>query len=161
MIEATAITDVTPITIPRIVKAERTLRAFRVSSATSRFSRSSVRFTLLAPQRRYRIETRRFHGRINSEKDAQGRAEKHPQQRHPGLHRSWERRKGAKRHRTEEPDADPDQPTRHALHHALGKKLLQNIALCGTYRAPHAYLFCALGHTHQHHVHDDDAAHHR
>src|SRR5229473_1348247 len=159
MIEATAMTEVTPITMPRIVSAERTLRAFSVSSVTSRFSRSSVRFTSLAPQCRYRIETRRFHRRINSEEDAQGRAEKHSQQRHPGLHRSRKRRKSAERHRAQEPDADTDQPAHHTLHHAFGQKLFQDIALCGAHSAPHAYLFGALSHAHQHYVHNDDTTH--
>src|SRR5262249_55131780 len=41
--EATAITVVTPITIPRMVRPERTLRARSVSSATERFSSTSWR----------------------------------------------------------------------------------------------------------------------
>ena len=43
MMEATAITVVTPITIPRMVRPERTLRARSVSSATERFSSTSWR----------------------------------------------------------------------------------------------------------------------
>ena len=43
MMAATEITLVTPITMPRIVSAERILRARSVSSATSRFSLSSWR----------------------------------------------------------------------------------------------------------------------
>ena len=43
MMAATAITLVTPMTIPRIVSSDRTLRERSVSSATSRFSCSSER----------------------------------------------------------------------------------------------------------------------
>jgi len=43
IMDATAITDVTPITMPRMVSPERTFRARMVSSATARFSSTSWR----------------------------------------------------------------------------------------------------------------------
>src|SRR5579863_9420629 len=107
MIDATEITDVTPITMPSIVNPERTLRALSVSSATRRFSRTSPRVISFAPQRRHRIEPRRFHRRVNSEEDADHRTEKNSEQRHPGLHRRRKRRESPQRDRAGEPNADP------------------------------------------------------
>src|ERR1700693_3514413 len=45
MMAATVITEVTPITIPRMVSADRTLCERKVSMATSRFSTASARVT--------------------------------------------------------------------------------------------------------------------
>src|SRR5215472_5222633 len=94
MMDATEITEVTPITIPRIVSPERTLREPSVSKATSRFSFSSAAVMSIAPQRRHRIEPRCLHCRIDAEKHPDRRTEKYPQQSHP---RPYRRRKGGKR----------------------------------------------------------------
>jgi len=57
MMAATEITDVTPMTMPRTVRAERALRERRVSSATEKFSyTSSSRTMLFRPQCDHRIE---------------------------------------------------------------------------------------------------------
>src|SRR6266849_3655988 len=107
IMDATEITEVTPITMPRIVSPDRTLRELSVSSATRRFSWSSVRVIprskpdlpfafltfppgappLLASQCRHRIEPRRLDRRVDSEEDTDRRAEKHSEQRHPRLDR--------------------------------------------------------------------------
>src|SRR5882724_6305115 len=124
MIAATEITDVTPITMPSTVSADRALRVRSVSSATERFSRiSRSRSMLVRPQCDHWIEARRPHGRVDSEEDPDRRAQHHPEQRHPDLHR---RRKGGERaqsQRTAEADCDADQPARHALQYALCQKL--------------------------------------
>src|SRR5436305_10112970 len=76
---ATQITLVTPMMIPRIVNAERTLRERSVSIATARFSLSSPAVNSLRPQRHHRVELGRFHRRINTEKQTDDRAEHHAQ----------------------------------------------------------------------------------
>src|SRR2546427_12093437 len=103
IIAATAITEVTPITIPNTVSADRALRERSVSSATVRFSkRSRSRSNLLRPQRDYRIQARRPDRGINSEEHTDQRAEQHAQQRDPGLHRSRKRSECAQRQRAAE-----------------------------------------------------------
>src|SRR5207247_3066806 len=123
MIAATAITDVTPITMPSTVSADRALRVRSVSSATERFSKiSRSRSTLVRPQCDHWIEARRPYRRVDSEEDPDGRAQHNPEQRHPDLHR---RRKGGERaqsQRTAEADRDADQPARHALQYTLCQK---------------------------------------
>src|ERR1039457_2268669 len=52
MIAATDMTEVTPMTMPRIVNPERTFRDRRVSRATSRFSLTSARVMKLAADAR-------------------------------------------------------------------------------------------------------------
>src|SRR5262249_1154406 len=102
MMEATEITEVTPITMPRMVRPERTLWLRSVSMATSRFSMASCRvmtaadeygWTLVssfAPQCDYGVQTGCPRCRIDSEKQADYRTKHQPEHRYPGLHRSGE-----------------------------------------------------------------------
>src|SRR5580698_10371511 len=118
MIEATAITEVTPITMPSTVSADRPLRARNVSSATARFSRMSRSPNkLLRPQRGYRIEPRGSHSWIDSEEDPDYGTEHDTQQCHPELHRSWKRGEGSQGQRAQESDANADAATHYALHY--------------------------------------------
>src|SRR5581483_8205746 len=86
IIAATEITLVTPITMPRMVSAERILRARKVSNATSKFSVSSWRVMLLRAQGSHRIQLGSFHRRINAEEHADDGAENHAQRSYPGLY---------------------------------------------------------------------------
>src|SRR5712692_9323630 len=141
MIAATEITDVTPITMPSTVSADRALRVRSVSSATERFSRiSRSRSMLVRPQCDHWIEARRPHGRVDSEEDPDGRAQDNPEQRYPDLHR---RRKGGERaqsQRTAEADRDADQPAQQALQYALRQKLTEDVGLGGADGPPNADL---------------------
>src|ERR1044071_2612882 len=105
MMAATEMTLVTPITIPRMVSAERILRARRVSSATSRFSlMSDPVIYSLRPQRHHRIEPGCFYRGINPKKQPDDRAQDHTEYRDPGLHRRGKARERAQRQRAAEPD---------------------------------------------------------
>src|SRR5450631_1811160 len=93
MIEATEITDVTPITMPNIVSAERPLCERRVCTATMRFSLNSCR--VIAPS----VRTQRDHGiefggsgsRINAKKQADERTQHQSEHCYPSLHRCGKR----------------------------------------------------------------------
>src|ERR1035438_7441758 len=98
MIAATEMTEVTPITMPNTVSADRALRERNVSSATPKFSKMRRSLSkLFRPQCDHRIEPRRPHGRINSKENADERAQRHPQHRDPDLHRCRKRREGPQR----------------------------------------------------------------
>src|SRR5215510_5520179 len=97
MMAATEITEVTPITMPRIVSPLRTLRARRVFSATSRFSLNSARVILIGSQCGYRVELRGLGRRIDSEEKSDHRAEYDAKDRHPCLHGCRELGPGAQR----------------------------------------------------------------
>ena len=114
---------------------------------------------LLRPQRNHGIETRSAHRRIDPEEQTDHRAEDQPQHRHPGLHRGRKRGECAEQRRNTEACRDADDAADQALHHAFGEELLRDIALGRAERAAHSDLLGPLGHRHQHHVHDDDAAH--
>src|SRR5215469_13867354 len=142
---ATEITLVTPITIPRIVSAERILRARSVSKATSRFSVNSWRVILLRAQRCYRIELGRFYRRIDAEKHSNDGAEDHAQRRHPSLHGRRKAGEFAQRERAAETDHDANSAAHHALQHAFHEELAQDIRLRGSHGAPYADLLSSLG----------------
>src|SRR5882762_2362264 len=109
MIAATEITDVTPITMPSTVSADRALRPRSVSSATERFSRMSrSRSMLVRPQCDHWIKARRPHRRVDSEEDPDGRAQNNPEQRHPDLHRRRKCGELAQSQSTAEADRDAD-----------------------------------------------------
>src|ERR1041385_346029 len=159
MIAATMITLVTPITIPRMVSAERALRARSVSRATWMFSRISIE--LFRSQGDHRIELRRFHRGIEAEEQSDRPTQKHAEDRDPGLHRRGEGRQLPQRDGAEESAGHPDRSADDALHDAFDYELLQHVAASRTDGAPDADLFGALGDADQHDVHDHDSAHHR
>src|SRR5512140_2908115 len=114
MMAATEITLVTPITIPRIVSADRILRERSVSIATSRFSliservmihpeltddkkRSSVPLASFRPQRHYRIQLGCLDRRIDPEEQPDDRAQHHAQHRDPRLNGCGKARQFAER----------------------------------------------------------------
>src|SRR5262245_61006990 len=133
MIAATEITLVTPITMPRIVSADRILRERSVSSATSRFSLTSLPVIVsLRPERNNRVELRRLHRRINAEEQADEGAEKHSEASDPDLNRSGKGRELPERERACEADPNSHAAPQQALEHAFRKKLPQDILLCGS-----------------------------
>src|SRR5882672_7067674 len=85
MIDATEITDVTPITIPRMVSAERTLCERSVSNATNRFSMASCRVMSFGPQSHYRIKFGRARRRINPKEKADRGTDHQSEECHPSL----------------------------------------------------------------------------
>src|ERR1043166_1135396 len=85
MMAATQITLVTPMTMPRIVRAERTLRERIVSIATTRFSLMSPMVMSFRPQRDHGVELRRLDGGVDPEEESDHRAQDDAQSRHPDL----------------------------------------------------------------------------
>src|SRR5579871_5457067 len=143
MMAATEITDVTPITIPRMVNAERNFLERRVSTATNRFSRISARVIMrrsLRSQSRNRVQFGRLGGRIDAEKQADDGTEHDAQDRYPSLDSRRKRSQAANCQRAQKADKDANQPSHDALHDALGQELHQDIPLRGAHGAADADL---------------------
>src|ERR1017187_10434145 len=135
MMAATEITLVTPITIPRIVSADRILRERSVSIATSRFSLSSYYVMIHPPgaslgaQRHYRIQLGCLDCRVDAKEQPDDRAQHHPQHRDPRLNGRGKTSQFAERQRAAEPDRHAHAAAGQALQHALHQELPQHIRL--------------------------------
>src|SRR5262245_57933433 len=159
--EATAITVVTPMTTPRIVRVERSLLALIASSA---MAIPSPRFWAITrslhPERGDGIEPGGPGRGIDPEDEAGAGAQRerdtHRPRRDPG------RERGEARHppRESPPAHDPQEPAQGGEDQRFHQELPADVAPGRAQRLAQADLAGALGHRHQHDVHDDDAADH-
>src|SRR5207247_7970064 len=127
------------------------------SSARTYIPHSALRI-LFVSQRVYRIETRRPAGRPDAEEQPDRGAEDERQQNRERRYEGIPVRQLGQDHGAERPDHHADQAPDEAQHEGLHEELKQDVEARGAERLAHADLAGALGHGHEHDVHDADAA---
>src|SRR5215472_7661306 len=163
MMAAMEMTDDTPMMIPTTVNAERTFDDRSASSAEKRFSRAwegVITAMSLRPHSDHRVHLRGPQRRIDAKKQPNYRTHDHSGNRHPGLHRGGEGAEGPQSQRRQKSQGNAHQTSGQTLHHAFRHELAENIHPGRAHGAAHADLLASRAHADQHHVHDDNAAHH-
>src|SRR5664279_3410873 len=128
MMDATAMTDVTPMTMPSTVSPDRTLCDRSVSVATIMFSNSSWRvIASLRPERHHRVQARGPDRRVDTEEKPDHRTQDQSHDRHPGLDGSRKRGEVPQQQCDAEAGENPDEAASDALGHTLSQELPPDI----------------------------------
>src|SRR5918996_205152 len=160
---------VTPMTIPRIVRNERSLWATSVSMAMRALSRicvspwlsrsrvrSEVPESSLMSEGHDRIEPRGLGRGVDPEHDADQRRHPDPQRDRPPLERVGERRDLGDQDRDPEPERHSGQPAEGGEDDGLGQELAHDVRSARPDRLADADLARALGDGDEHDVHHHD-----
>src|ERR1035438_157791 len=184
IIALTVITVVIPITIPRMVSAERSGFLRRVSNARSTSSRnfrapgfrargrtgSAIvpgktfswvaigAIPLFRPQRFDGIELSGFRRRVGSEKEPHTQRHKKSAEYGPELHGAGQRRNPGHNLGQEHAENHAERAAYRGDGGSFDQELHQDITAPRSDRFTHADLAGALGHADQHNIHDHDAA---
>src|SRR5438132_4926172 len=183
----TVITVVIPMTMPRMVSAERNGLTRSESIASENVSRKSTaravpaslrkpagrvplkdwlivamaRFALLRSQRDHRVEPRRLRRRIRSEEQPYTQRHQQTSQHGPELHGARQRRNPGDEFRQQYAENDSKGAANQRHRRGFDQKLQEYVAAPRPHRFPQADLAGALRHGNQHDVHDHDSANHQ
>src|SRR5437870_8024109 len=158
-VQARAMTVAIPMTTPRMVSPERSLLARSWSTAIRQPSRMEWRAMLFGAQRFDRIEACRPVRGVDTEHDAHADAEAERYGDRPPCHAGGQGRRDLDEHGQRAAGEETSDAAQQREDGRLREELASDVAPRRAERLEDPDLPGALGDTHQHDVHDHDAAH--